>query len=436
MDCDRPPTLSDYRNAGKEALRALYDILFERIEAREPSLRVFDCGRRPHRARIDEELERIETLFPENDRTRRPPLFGVPVGVKGIYRTNGYALHCGSLLPPDLFSGAEATLVKRLRDNGAVVLGLTATTEFAFAEPAPTANPHHPGHTPGGSSSGSAAGVAAGFFPLALGTQTIGSILRPASYCGIVGFKPSFGLLPTDGIVFFSRRLDHAGFFCLSVAEARTILAALAPAFSPLRSARRMPFRLAVPEGAYLRQAGPEILECLEKRLGALASRSDFEVIRVPCFDTVEELNRRHLALASAEFALEHARWFDAFEALYRPRTIACIREGRKAGKKAIEEGAYSQKVLRETLTALIAKHEIDAWVCPSAVGEADEGLASTGDPVMNLPWTHAGLPALSLPMGFGKRGLPLGMQLVGAFDGDLALLETAEAVEKAIEAK
>ncbi|MDR1368465.1 MAG: amidase, partial [Candidatus Accumulibacter sp.] len=265
-------------------------------------------------------------------------------------------------------------------------------------------------------------------------TQTIGSIIRPASYCGIVGFKTSFDHLPTDGIVFFSRSLDHAGFFCLSVAEAKSVFDAITLRAAPAKIPRREVFRLAVPEGAYLRQAGSEMREHLEKSLAALAGKPDFEVIRVRCLDAVESLNFRHLALASAEFSLEHVRWFDTFEALYRPRTAACIREGRKAGPRAIEKGKRSQRELREMLLELMAEYEIDAWACPSAVGEADKGLAFTGSPVMNLPWTHAGLPALSLPMGFGRQGLPLGMQLVGAFGEDSALLETAEAVEKAME--
>jgi Asp-tRNA(Asn)/Glu-tRNA(Gln) amidotransferase A subunit family amidase len=191
----------------------------------------------------------------------------------------------GSLLPADLFVGPEAMLVTAAQKAGAMFLGLTATTEMVSAEPAATCNPHNEAHTPDGSSSGLAAGVAAGFFPLAFGTQTIGSVTRPASFCGVVGFKPSYGSLPTEGIVYFSRRADHARIFTATAGDAAAVFYALHP--DREKSAKPATVKLGVPVGQYLDQAKPATVEHLRKTLVALAAKSGgaVEVADVSCFE-------------------------------------------------------------------------------------------------------------------------------------------------------
>ena len=202
--------LADALRSGRQPLDEYIGETCARIEQLEPRIRALlpEPGRRE---RLIAEAKALRERFPEPD--RRPPLFGILVGVKDIINANGFPTRAGSTLPPEVFAGPEATCVRRLRAAGALVLGKTVTTEFAYLDPGPTANPSDPARTPGGSSSGSAAAVAAGYAPLALGSQTVGSVIRPAAFCGVVGFKPSYDRIPTDGVLCFSRSVDCVGLF-------------------------------------------------------------------------------------------------------------------------------------------------------------------------------------------------------------------------------
>lgn len=411
------PTVDAFRSADPGKLRVLYDGLFARIHEKERSLRVF-ASVQPRISRILEDLDACIRRFP--DAQAKPPLFGVPVGVKALFRMTGYPTRCGSLLPSDLFEGPESAIVSLLRESGAIPLALTATAEFGSPEPPATANPHNLAHTPGGSSSGSAAGVAAGFFPLAVGSQTIGSVIRPAAYCGVTGFKPSFGVLPTKGQVYFSRSADHVGLFTATPAEMSAVFHALMPE----RRAEAVTYtmRLGVPVGPYLDQAQAEALAHFNATLKRLAGQK-VEIVEVPCLEDITGIAERHHDMISAEFAEEHSDYFVRYEALYRPRTAEMLRHGQKQGRAAAERGNSSQRELRERLQAKMNEHGLHAWVSPAAVGEAEKGLLSTGDPCMNMPWTHAGVPVLTFPTGRGSQNLPLGIQLAGAFGEDDALL-------------
>lgn len=400
------------------------DRLCDRIAATDDALNIFVPGtfRPPEiRSRVDHLIAR----YP--DAASRPPLFGLTVGVKDIFHCEGFATRCGSDLPPELFQGAEADLVTRLTAAGAVIMGKTATTEFAYFAPAPTVNPLNPAHTPGGSSSGSAAGVAAGFFALALGTQTVGSVIRPASYCGVVGFKPSLGRFSTAGIVPFSRTVDHAGFFVRSVAALTPVLAAVDDDWQPIPEPGGA--RLGIPDGAYLKQAEPAARTAFGDQVRQLAE-AGFTIVEVPLFDDINTLNDRHGRLIAGEMARVHAAWFDTCRKHYRQATRDIIIRGRSVGDGELDDLRRSCTDLREKLTVRMAENALDAWICPATTGEAPLGLTTTGSPAMNLPWTHAGLPAITLPAGKGPAGLPLGMQLVGAFMADECLLSLAGRVE------
>jgi Asp-tRNA(Asn)/Glu-tRNA(Gln) amidotransferase A subunit family amidase len=381
-------------------------------------------------ADIDEEAvrRRIEELFREfPDPARRPPLFGVPVGIKDIFRTDGASIRCGSLLPPVLFAGEEARCVRMLRDAGAIIFARTATTEFAYFEAAATRNPHNPAHTPGGSSSGSAAGVAAGFFPLALGTQTVGSIVRPASFCGVVGMKPSFGKIPSAGVVYFSPTVDHVGFFCRHAADIHHVMEAFDPCWTTDGNSG-FP-RLGVPIGKYLDQVPAQVMEWFQSVVLALEAQG-FKVKRVPCLDDISEVAARHGDLIAAEFALEQRAWFADYAHLYRPATRYIILKGRSISKARLAETRESCLELRRELGTLMDEEGLDLWVCPSTLGEAPAGLGGTGSPAMNLPWTHAGLPVISLPCGKGRGGLPLGLQCIGKFGEDARLVDAVLRIE------
>lgn len=398
----------------------------ERIDAIDPEIQAWLPE--PNRfERLLTEARHLEQRYPQPE--DRPPLYGALVGVKDIFRVDGFATRAGSQLPAEEFAGAEAACVTRLKNAGALILGKTVTTEFAYFEPGPTRNPHNLNHTPGGSSSGSAAAVAAGMCQLALGTQTIGSVIRPAAFCGILGFKPSFDRVLTDGLIIFSRSADHVGFFTQDMAGMRLTASVLCDGWHAPPDTRAALPVLGIPTGPYLQQATAEALEVFDAQVARL-ERQGCVITRVPAFEQIEALNHRHRELTAIEAAREHVRWFDLYEDLYRPKTHDIIVHGNTISEDAYAEYRASQTQLRQYLAELQQTFEIDAWICPAAPGDAPDGLASTGSPIMNLPWTHAGLPAVTIPAGVSQRGLPLGCQLVGAFRQDEQLLEWAGDVQ------
>lgn len=421
--------MEDYRTATREELSQLVRQQIALASCVDHVLHILaeamDIGS------IENQIDGLFSRFP--DPSRRPPLFGVPVGIKDIFRIDGASIRCGSLLPPVLFEGPEAACVSRLRDAGAIIFAQTATTEFAYFEAAATRNPHNPAHTPGGSSSGSAAGVAAGFFPLALGTQTVGSIVRPASFCGVVGMKPSLGKIPTAGVVYFSPTVDHVGFFCRRVADIHQIMAAFDPGWSKGVVPERL--RLGVPVGNYLDQAPGEVMDWFEGLASALGSEG-FDLVRVPCLANIEEVAARHRDLIAAEFAQEQEAWFRDFAHLYRPATRDIILKGQGISKARLAEARESCTELRRELYAVMDESGLDMWICPSTLGEAPVGLGGTGSPAMNLPWTHAGLPVISLPCGKGRGGLSLGLQCIGRFGADVRLVDAVLSLEKSLRAR
>jgi Asp-tRNA(Asn)/Glu-tRNA(Gln) amidotransferase A subunit family amidase len=398
--------------------------LVDRVDALDGQVQamISEVGRRE---RLLAEVGRLRQRY--LDAGEQPALFGALVGVKDIFRVEDFLTRAGTELPADLFAGPEAICVRQLRDAGALVLGKTVTTEFAYFEPGPTRNPHNLGHTPGGSSSGSAAAVAAGFCHLALGTQTVGSVIRPAAFCGIVGFKPSYGRICADGLIFFSPTVDTVGLFAQDVDGMRLAAAVLCRDWDDARKGRKPV--LGIPEGPYLEQATAEGLAVFGEQVAHL-ERVGYQVHRVPALGDIDQINRRHRLLISGEVARVHADWFPSYEKLYRPRTAEIIREGQRVGDGALEEAGEGCLELRGELERVMRNRGIDVWICPSAIGPAPEGLETTGDPIMNLPWTHAGLPALSLPGGQAENGMPVGLQCIGRFMGDEGLLHWGEGLE------
>lgn len=395
------------------------------FEKREPGIQAFlpEEGRF---ARLHREADEISALH-------REPLFGVPIGVKDIFRVDGFPTRAGSRLPPELFEGPEAEAVSRLRRKGALILGKTVSTEFAFFAPGPTRNPYHPEHTPGGSSSGSAAAVGAGLCPAALGTQTIGSIIRPAAYCGVVGFKPSYGRIPTEGVIPLAPSLDHVGFFTADVPGAVTMAMALIPDLmpdgrSPVESRRQRPV-LGIPEGPYLDCASAEGLAHFREICEQLSAH--YEIRSVPAMADFAEIRERHMRLTAAEIAAVHRDWFPRYRALYAPQTVDLIERGQAVSPETAAQDRAGRETLREELTSLMDVHGVDLWISPSAQGPAPRGLASTGDPVMNLPWTQAGLPVLGIPSGRSAERLPLGLQLTGRWQADEDLLHWGVELER-----
>ncbi|MFI2745940.1 amidase family protein [Kitasatospora sp. NPDC018623] len=394
----RPRPLTDEAaglRAGAPDLPTSVDRLCALVERVDPLVRAFvpEPGRHE---RLRSQARATAARWP--DPGRRPPLYGVAVGVKDIVHVDGLPTHAGSALPPGVLAGPQAAVVDRLRAAGALVAGKTVTAEFAATAPGPTRNPHHPGHTPGGSSSGSAAAVAAGLVPLAVGTQTVGSVIRPAAYCGVVGFRPTYGRIPVTGVVPNAPSLDTVGIFTADLAGTALAAPLLCDGWRPEPDAPGAPV-LGVPEGTYLERAEPAALLAFEEQLARLV-RAGCTVRRVELFPDFAEVVRQLQRVNRFELARSHADWFARFGGLYRPETAAGIRAGRGVAAEDREAGLRFRERLRERVAAAGAAAGVDLWLAPSATGGAPEGLHSTGDAVMSLPWSFLGRPALSLPAG------------------------------------
>lgn len=396
-----------------------------RFLAREPSVLAF-IPEKDRFTRLRQEADALLGRYP--DLVKRPPLFGMLLGVKDIFHVNGFITQAGSKLPPEELQGHEASCVTRLKNAGALIMGKTVTTEFAYFTPGPTRNPHNPAHTPGGSSSGSAAAVAAGFCTAALGTQTIGSIVRPAAFCGVVGFKPTYDRTPRDGVIPLSPSLDHVGFFTPDVVTANKIANVLIRDWR-LETTGRKP-TLGIPEGPYLACASDYALTCFNDLCLALAD-AGYDLRRVRVMDDFREIRNRHDAIMSCEAAQVHKDWFANHEILYSSKFSDLIRRGQSVSN--LQSLLSARDAFRASITQTMDENQIDLWICPPTVGPAPKGLDSTGDPVMCLPWTQVGFPALNIPTTKNEEGLPMGLQLVGKWNADESLLSWAEDIEKVV---
>lgn len=419
-------SISDYHLTDADISDAINN-LCDKIDKEDPQIHAL-LPEKNRRERLLRDAEDLKIRYPDPE--KRPLLFGVPIGVKDIFRTEGFITRAGSLLPEDEFKGREAGCVTRLKRAGALILGKTVTTEFAYFEPGPTRNPHNPKHTPGGSSSGSAAAVASGFCQLALGSQTVGSVIRPAAFCGTFGFKPSFGRIPTGGVIPFSKSADHIGYFTSDVSNIERTSAVICRKWSTGAEPYWNDGKpvIGVPEGAYLQQASREGLEAFEKQMTRI-EHAGYRVKRVRVLDDINEVNRLHRLMIAAEISAVHKYWFPKYKDLYRERTAEIIKEGRGITRHELIQAKRNRLRLRTILTRAMRSSGIDVWACPSAPGTAPRGIHATGDPAMNLPWTHTGVPAINIPAGFSENGLPFGLQLTAGYLEDEMLVAAAAQV-------
>jgi Asp-tRNA(Asn)/Glu-tRNA(Gln) amidotransferase A subunit family amidase len=400
----------------------------ELFAEREPSILAF-ISERERFSRLHTDADAL--LFSYPNLNERPRLFGASVGVKDIFHVEGFTTQAGSRLPAEALQGKEAESVTRLRKAGALLLGKTVTTEFAYFSPGPTRNPHNPEHTPGGSSSGSAAAVAAGFCQLALGTQTIGSIIRPASFCGVVGVKPTYERISREGVIPLSPSLDHIGFFTQDVETAVHAARVLYKSWNEPTQPLRKP-RLGIPDGSYLQNASEKGLSHFLV-VCKLLEDAGYEIQHVPLMPDFPEIRARHDVIMSAEAAYVHAEWFKQYEKLYSTKFTKLIQRGQKITDPQLQNARTAQENFRADMRRMFLDHNIDLWICPATVDAAPRGLESTGDPVMNLPWTQAGLPAINLPAGKNNEGLPMGLQIIANWHKDESLLFWAKELEKVL---
>lgn len=376
----------------------------------------------------------------ERDAERRAgqpqgPLFGLPVGVKDVIDTADMPTECGTALLRGRRPGRDATVVARLRAAGAVILGKTVTTELAVYTPGKTRNPCDLERTPGGSSSGSAAAVAAHMVPLALGTQTNGSVIRPAAFCGIVGYKPSFGLIGRSGVLRQAPTFDHVGVLARSLADAALLAEALIgrdeadpdtrPAARPdLLATLQAPWPLA-PRLAFARtSAWPEAEPGTQAAFMELATLLGTACETVDLPEPADRAHAAHGLIMAAEMAASFAPLWERGRDRLSPKLRAILENGRTVT-------AFDYLAALELKDRLLAAIEplldsYDAILTPAAPGEAPVGLESTGSPAFCTIWTFLGLPAVTVPLLEGPAGLPMGVQLVGRRGDDARLLRTA----------
>jgi len=405
--------------AGELTPVAIVDLCAEAIAARDAEIGAF----------VALDIARARAAA-EGSALRGAPLRGLPVGIKDIFDTADLPTEYGSPIYRGHRPAADAAAVCMVRRAGGLVLGKTASTEFAHMNPAKTRNPVNPAYTPGGSSSGSAAAVAAGMLPIAFGTQTGGSVIRPAAFCGVAGFKPSYKLIPTVGIKCFSWHLDTVGLFAADVAD--VAYAAGAMTGRELSVDRRPP---AAPRIAFVRshlwpEASAAMQGAVETTAGA-AARAGARVDEVELPPVLEEAWSVHPTIQDYEayraLAFEYDRYRDRIAAVTRD----LLDNAAAITAEAYDAARRTTRLARQAFNELMT--EYDAVLTPSAPGAAPRGLASTGSAIFNRLWTLIGAPAVNVPGLVDAEGMPLGVQVIGRFGRDQATLEAALFVARAL---
>jgi Asp-tRNA(Asn)/Glu-tRNA(Gln) amidotransferase A subunit family amidase len=401
---------------------ALVTTYLDRIEAREPVVGAWQY--------LDRD-QALTTARKRDAEAPRGPLHGIPIAVKDLIDTVEMPTSYGSPIYRGHRPDADASCVALARAAGAIVLGKTVTTEFATFFPGKTANPRNPAHTPGGSSSGSAAAVADGMAPLAFGTQTAGSVIRPGAFCGCVAYKPSFGLINRAGVKPLADSLDTIGVFARSAEDAAFFVGVLSerPALRHLSSPQQAP-RFGLYRTPAWAQAEPATVAALDTARMAL-ERAGAAVMELP-------IAPEHEGLSEAQDTI---MWFETVRALAHeriehsaqlsPRLAQLIDTGMVIGAEVYDEARIRTAAARAKLDAFFG--QCDAVLVPAAPGEAPAGLGNTGDPIFNRMWTLLGVPCAALPARWSDNGLPTGVQLVGRVNDDARLMLCAAFLERAL---
>ena len=416
----------------------LAESLLDRIESLEPRLKAWVYLDRE--AALSDAEQKSKAL---ESTAGTGPLHGVPIGLKDIYYTAGIPTTACSKVYADFVPTYDATTVALLKGAGAVMLGKTVTTEFACLDPSPTLNPWNPAHTPGGSSSGSAVAVAAGMCPAALGSQTVGSVLRPASYNGVVGFKPTYGRVSRYGVIPVSWSLDTMGWMAHTVEDAALLLQVMAghDPQDPVASRRKVPDYLAAIDAPHAPRIG--LLRGffhdnagLETRLhfdGILESLSHagavVDELKLPgSFDTAVEDQRTIMSVEAASF---HQPMYQRQAQDYQPKLRELLRRGLET-----DSVSYSRALerRRQFITDVeLLSERADVLLTPSTPTPALADLTNTGDTIFQGPWTSGGLPAITIPSGLAESGLPMGIQLIASPFQEPRLLAAARWCESVL---
>jgi Asp-tRNA(Asn)/Glu-tRNA(Gln) amidotransferase A subunit family amidase len=418
----------------------LVQACLERIREVEPTVKAWTF--------LDESHALAQARMADDQRRTGQPvgaLHGVPVGIKDIIDTADMPTENGTVLHKGRAPRHDAAVVRMLRAAGAVILGKTVTTECAYFSPGKTRNPWNPEHTPGGSSSGSAAATAASMVPLALGSQTNGSVIRPAAFCGVYGFKPTHGLIPRTGVLALSRTLDHIGAFARSIDDLALVAEELVgydEGDPDTRPRARIPFReLAAEEPPIAPMIGflktphwdkvsPEAQEAFAELVQALGG----QVEEIDLGPSAADAWDWHKTIMEAEMAANLDREWRTGRDKLSEQLRSLIERGHKVSAVDYQHALRGLVRAGESFDELFMER-YDALLTPAALGSAPKGLASTGDPVFCTLWTLCGLPAVSLPLLQDSGGLPIGVQLVGRRNFDARLLRTARWLSETLQA-
>lgn len=383
-------------------------------------------------ARLDPRIRAFAHVAENPTIAAEGPLGGIAIGVKDIFDSFDMPTEYGSPIHAGYRPKTDAAIVALTRRRGGTIIGKTVTTEYAFFEPGPTVNPHNFAHTPGGSSSGSAAAVAAGMVPAAIGTQTGGSVVRPAAFCGVAGYKPSFRLLPATGMKHFAPSLDTAGLFAADVNDVALfaqLLTGRSLAPEPIEPATT---RVGIYFCAELDSADAEMQRALEKAAEAAAAAGfSLKAIQEPAENA--DARDAHTNLQNYEAGLSCASDLALFGGRMSARLRDTLVAGQNLSPEDYDAARHAAKRGRTATRALF--EEVDVLLTPSAPGAAPEGLETTGNPRFNKLWTLMGTPAVNIPVFHSAASLPLGVQAVARFGQDARLLSVARALELAFRA-
>lgn len=389
----------------------------------------FDASRRTRELALQPCLDRIRDLDPSihawvqllpQRPTGKGKLSEIPFGVKDIIETRGLATEYGSPIYKGRIGTADAAIVRDLRQRGGILLGKTQCTAFAYFTPPTTRNPRDLEHTPGGSSSGSAAAVAAGMVPFALGTQTKGSVLRPASFCGVTGFKASYGLLPMEGVLPLAKSLDTLGFFTQTPADMLLLWESMGHS-----AGRTEDFALGAPEP--MPEVEPTMVTAFQNALSLLRS-AGASIRSIDIAGMLTKLSEAADTITFYEGARFHQQRFNEYGARLGAELVDLVEKGLQISAERYNETVQYVDSCKPRFTELFKATPV--ILTPAAVGPAPLGLASTGDPRMNAPWTALGTPAISIPIPVAS-GLPLGLQLTADHGQDMRLLRTAVRLQR-----
>ncbi len=391
----------------------------ERIEQRESGVGAFET------LDLDQAIDQARHLDKQEN---RGALHGIPVGVKDIMNTAGMRTTMGSPIYEKYIPDSDATCVYNCRHAGAVIPGKTVTTEFACFKPGKTRNPHNIDHTPGGSSMGSAAAVADYMVPFALGSQTAGSVIRPAAYCGVVGYKSSRGAFYLDGVKGLSQNLDSLGFFVRSVRDLESINSAIMPINYRYPTDNEV-IRVGLVRTPFWNQTCGHTRQLIEDVAVKLANNGH-HVEEAEVESDSFELTDAQMVIMAFEMQFSLMREYREHADLLSPQLKKLIETGQRTKHQVYNKAL--ELVWKHQMQTALKFNQFDVFLTPSAPSEAPKGM-ETGDPIFNRCWTALGLPCITNPVGFGAQGLPIGIQLVGGYNRDTRLIHFAQRIDQCL---